>query len=50
MKGGMPYINKVAAEARELLIDYYADCETGYNKGLAVLRQAAGRKKQAVPS
>jgi hypothetical protein len=50
MKGGMPYINKVAAAARELLIDYYADCETGYNKGLAVLRQAAGRKKQAVPS
>lgn len=29
-KGGLEEVNRVAAEARDLLIDYYKDCERGY--------------------
>lgn len=29
-KGGLEEVNRIAAEARDLLIDYYKDCEKGY--------------------
>jgi hypothetical protein len=29
-KGGLDEVNRIAALARDLLIDYYKDCEKGY--------------------
>lgn len=29
-KGGLDEVNRIAADARDLLIDYYKDCEKGY--------------------
>jgi len=36
---GIPYIDTVAAEARELLLKYYSDCEMKYTEGLQTLAQ-----------
>lgn len=33
-KGGLDEVNRIAAEARDLLIDYYKDCERGYRNTL----------------
>jgi hypothetical protein len=37
---GIPYIDSVAAEARELLLRYYSDCEMKYSEGLQTLAGA----------
>jgi hypothetical protein len=37
---GIPYIDSVAAEARELLLKYYSDCEAKYTEGLHTLSAA----------
>jgi hypothetical protein len=37
LAGGMPALNRLAEEARELLMDYYGDCETLYKGGLGML-------------
>lgn len=37
MVGGMDAINKLAEEARNLLVKYYSDCEKTYNQGLMAL-------------
>jgi len=34
LQNGMPAINKVAEEARALLIEYYSSCESTYKEGL----------------
>ena len=39
LSGGMRTINQVAEEARELLIEYYGDCEQTYKDGLYVLHK-----------
>lgn len=36
-KGGMEEINRIAKNARELLIDYYSQCEIMYRQGAEVL-------------
>ncbi len=33
LEGGIPAVNKIADEARELLIEYYKICESTYRKG-----------------
>jgi hypothetical protein len=43
-KGGMREVEKVAAEARELLENYYKDCETTYREGVVYL----SKKKTAL--
>ena len=37
LAGGMPAVNRLAEEAREILMDYYGDCEQLYKGGLAIL-------------
>jgi hypothetical protein len=37
MAGGMEAVNKLAEEARALLITYYGDCEKTYKEGLYAL-------------
>jgi hypothetical protein len=37
LAGGMPAVNRLAEEARELLVDYYGDCESLYKEGLGML-------------
>jgi hypothetical protein len=37
LAGGMPAVNKLSEEARELLMDYYGDCEQLYKGGVAML-------------
>jgi hypothetical protein len=36
-KGGMGYINQISNEARQLLLDYYGECEGLYNEGVQML-------------
>ncbi len=38
VSGGMKSINAISEEARDLLIDYYGDCESTYKDGLYLLR------------
>jgi hypothetical protein len=51
LTGGMEYINKVSVEARELLINYYGQCEKTYTEGVYVLYDALrdGKKMSFVP-
>jgi hypothetical protein len=42
-KGGLDEVNRVAVEARNLLIEYYKDCERGYR---ATLYDVVARKKE----
>jgi hypothetical protein len=37
LKGGMEEVNKIAQEARELLVDYYSQCEIMYRSGAEIL-------------
>jgi hypothetical protein len=39
--GGMPAVNALAEEARNLLMEYYSDCEGLYKGGLALFAAAA---------
>lgn len=39
--GGMPAVNALAEEARNLLMEYYSDCERLYKGGLALLATKA---------
>lgn len=39
--GGTPAVNAVAAEARDLLLRYYTDCETTYREGLVKIYQSS---------
>jgi hypothetical protein len=46
LQDGMPAINKVAEEARALLIEYYSSCESTYKEGLFDIYNE-GRKNPA---
>jgi hypothetical protein len=46
LQSGMPAINKVAEEARALLIEYYSSCESTYKEGLFDIYNE-GRKNPA---
>jgi hypothetical protein len=50
-KKGIPYIDKVAADARNLLLAYYQDCEVTYREGLVLMNanKAALRFEKAGP-
>lgn len=37
LAGGIPVLNKIGEEARELLVNYYVNCEKSYGDGIAVL-------------
>lgn len=39
--GGMPAVTRLAEEARELLIEYYSQCERLYKEGLSILATKA---------
>lgn len=39
MAGGMEAVNRVAVDARELLIKYYGDCESTYKEGVLVVQE-----------
>lgn len=41
LAGGTPAVNAVAAEARDLLLRYYTDCETTYREGLVKIYQSS---------
>jgi hypothetical protein len=42
LKGGIPAVNKIAADARIVLVDYYSQCETMYQDTLRELGTTAG--------
>lgn len=44
MAGGLAYVNQLAKEARDVLIQYYGDCERTYKEGLFILYDAAKRE------
>jgi hypothetical protein len=44
MAGGLEYVNKLAKESREVLIEYYGDCEKTYKEGLFLLYDASKRE------
>ena len=41
LAGGMPAVNKLSEEVRELLMEYYGDCEQLYKEGLVILTSKA---------
>jgi len=41
-KNGMMEVNKIAAEAREVLVNYYSQCEIMYRQGAEILAQNKG--------
>jgi hypothetical protein len=43
LKGGIPEINKLAAEARAVLIEYYKGCEDLYQKGVGKVLEGRSR-------
>ena len=47
--GGIRVVNEVAREARNLLIDYYSDCEDIYKDGLLYLNRVVSEAKQGAP-
>lgn len=49
MAGGLEAVNRLATDARELLITYYTDCEDTYKKGV-VLVQEQERGKRPAPA
>jgi len=49
MAGGLEAVNRVATDARELLITYYTDCEATYKKGV-ILIQEQERGKVPAPA
>ena len=42
LEGGIPAVNKLAEEAREMLINYYQVCESTYRKGAHVVLDSQG--------
>ncbi len=40
LQGGLPYVNQLAEEARNLLVAYYANCEGLYAKGVEVIERS----------
>ena len=38
--GGIPVLNKIGEEARELLVNYYVNCEKSYGDGIAILESS----------
>ena len=40
MAGGMPEVNRIAGEARTVLMSYYSGCESTYRDGLKMIYQA----------
>jgi hypothetical protein len=40
LRGGMPEVNRIAGQARELLMKYYSGCESTYRDGLKILYQS----------
>ena len=49
MAGGLEAVNRLATDARELLITYYTDCEDTYKKGV-ILVQEQERGKRPAPA
>jgi hypothetical protein len=47
--GGITAVNQVAKEARDLLIEYYSDCEDIYKDGLIYLNRAVTRARRDQP-
>jgi hypothetical protein len=47
VKGGLPAVNKVADEARQILINYYKFCEGTYRLGALEVLAAPGKVAQA---
>jgi hypothetical protein len=47
ISGGMAEVNRIAVAARELLVDYYSDCETTYKLGVTVLQGAVTTEEPA---
>jgi hypothetical protein len=47
--GGITAVNQVAKEARDLLIEYYSDCEDIYKDGLIYLNRAVTRARRDEP-
>jgi hypothetical protein len=37
LKGGMDEVNSIAEEARNLLVDYYSQCEVLYRSGAEII-------------
>jgi hypothetical protein len=48
MRGGIETVNKIAEEARELLINYFGDCEETYKDGLYILQNRAAANPAAL--
>lgn len=42
LKGGIPAVNKVAEEARAILVEYYRECETMYQETIRELSSTRG--------
>jgi len=47
IQGGTEMVNKIAEVARELLIQYYGDCEQTYNEGVKILGGTLGSAEAA---
>jgi hypothetical protein len=47
MAGGLEAVNRVATDARELLITYYTDCEDTYKKGVILIQEQERGKRPA---
>ena len=50
VSGGMDEVNKVAAEATGLLLDYYEGCETDYKAGQTIVAGISGKTEVAIPN
>jgi hypothetical protein len=50
MAGGLEAVNRVATDARELLITYYTDCEDTYKKGVILIQEQERGKRPAAPA
>jgi hypothetical protein len=50
VSGGMDEVNKVAAEATALLLDYYEGCETDYKAGQTIVAGISGKTEIAIPA
>ena len=47
-EGGIARVEEIAAEARELLINYYTGCETTYRSGVEYIREEMEKKPPTV--
>ena len=45
LEGGIPVLNKLGEEARDLLINYYVNCEKSYGDGVAILEASKPKLK-----